>query len=60
MDAVEEALKHVAAAGDDVHMVSFRQLADWLDHQDPALLATLRTLPVGRAPADGWKAFTSA
>lgn len=43
MDAVEEAIKHI---GDekhkDVRMVSFRQLCDWLDAQDPQVLADLR------------------
>ena len=61
MDAVEEALKHIASAGGkDVRMVSFRQFADWLDAQDPAILAKLRTLDVGKTPAGGWKAFTAA
>ena len=36
MDAVEEALKHIASQGHrDVRMVSFRQFTDWLDAQDP-------------------------
>jgi hypothetical protein len=58
MDAVEEALKHIASAGaPDVRMVSFRQFADWLDAQDPALLDRLRTLKVGEQPNGGWQEF---
>jgi hypothetical protein len=60
MDAVEEALKQIAAKGTDVRMVSFRQFADWLDAQDPVLLDKLRTLDVGKAPAEGWRKFTTA
>ncbi|MFJ1745839.1 hypothetical protein ACIOJD_06290 [Streptomyces sp. NPDC088116] len=56
MDAVEEALKGMAGKK-DVRLVSFRQFADWLDVQDPAVLAKLRTLDVGQAPAGGWNAF---
>ncbi|MFD0023703.1 hypothetical protein [Streptomyces sp. NPDC058382] len=56
MDAVEDALKHIAGKK-DVRLVSFRQFVDWLDVQDPAVLAKLRTLEVGQAPAGGWNAF---
>ncbi|NED10708.1 hypothetical protein [Streptomyces sp. SID9124] len=56
MDAVEDALKHIAGKP-DVRLVSFRQFVDWLDVQDPAVLAKLRTLQVGEAPAGGWNAF---
>lgn len=49
MDAVEEVIKKVADK-DDVRLVSFRQYVDWLDAQDPAVLAKLRTLDVGQAP----------
>jgi len=60
MDAVEETLKHIAAQGaKDVRMVSFRQFADWLDAQDPALLDRLRMLEVGEAPPGGWQEFLS-
>ncbi|WEB38320.1 hypothetical protein MOV08_02690 [Streptomyces yunnanensis] len=49
MDAVEEALKHIADdARKDVRLVSFRQLCDWLDAQDPQVLADLRRLGVGQ------------
>ncbi len=47
-------LKAVAAAVSTicskpyVHCVSFRQLADWMDRQDPGRLAALRTLGVGQ------------
>ena len=39
--------------------VSFRQLADWLDAQDPEVLDRLRGLGVGQSPKKGWKAFLS-
>ncbi|MFE6775277.1 hypothetical protein [Streptomyces sp. NPDC057702] len=49
MDAVEEALKHIADdKRKDVRLVSFRQLVDWLDAQDPQVLASLRGLGVGQ------------
>ncbi len=54
MDAVEEALKHIARErdkGGDIRMVSFRQFTDWLDVQPPQILAKLRGLEVGQAPA---------
>lgn len=60
MDAVEEALKHIAAEkekGEDVRMVSFRQFVDWMDVQKPEVLAKLRTLDVGQEPVGGWNAF---
>ncbi|QWQ42923.1 hypothetical protein KME66_19475 [Streptomyces sp. YPW6] len=56
MDAVEEVIKKIAGK-DDVRLVSFRQYVDWLDAQDPAVLAKLRTLEVGQAPAGGWNSF---
>ncbi|WP_405898383.1 hypothetical protein OG242_13350 [Streptomyces sp. NBC_00727] len=56
MDAVEDALKHIAGKP-DVRLVSFRQFVDWLDVQNPAVLAKLRTLQVGEAPAGGWNTF---
>ncbi|MFG2960379.1 hypothetical protein ACGF5O_42490 [Streptomyces sp. NPDC048291] len=43
----------------EVRCVSFRQLADWLDAQDPQVLAKLRTLNVGEAPRPGWESFLS-
>jgi hypothetical protein len=59
MDAVEEALTRIAGEK-DVRLVSFRQFADWLDVQDPAVLAKLRTLQVGQAPEGGWNTFFKA
>lgn len=59
MDAVEESLKGMAEKK-DVRLVSFRQFCDWLDVQDPQVLAKLRTLEVGQAPAGGWNAFFKA
>ncbi|WP_206506516.1 hypothetical protein [Streptomyces chrestomyceticus] len=60
MDAVEEALKHIAdEKRKDVRLVSFRQFTDWLDAQDPKVVAKLQGLPVGRKPTGGWKTFLS-
>jgi hypothetical protein len=56
MDAVEDVIKELCPR-DDVHCVSFRQLVDWLDAQDPKVLERLRTLDVGQAPREGWAAF---
>ncbi|MER5582183.1 hypothetical protein [Streptomyces asoensis] len=56
MRAVEEVVENVCNKP-DVRCVSFRQLADWLDAQDPQTLATLRTLDVGEAPKPGWASF---
>ncbi|MET8127605.1 hypothetical protein ABZV67_18705 [Streptomyces sp. NPDC005065] len=56
MDAVEETLKRIAGKP-DVRLVSFRQFVDWLDVQDPAVLAKLRTLEVGESPGGGWNTF---
>jgi len=60
MDAVEEAFKYIAREkekGADVRLVSFRQFVDWMDVQKPEVLAQLRTLGKGQAPAAGWKTF---
>ncbi|MET7363970.1 hypothetical protein ABZS76_36770 [Streptomyces sp. NPDC005562] len=56
MDAVEEALKHIAGKK-DVRLVSFRQFVDWLDVQDPKVLQKLQGLEVGQQPAGGWKSL---
>ncbi|TDC10274.1 hypothetical protein E1265_31545, partial [Streptomyces sp. 8K308] len=53
MDAVEDSLREMATR-DEVRFVSFRQLCDWLDAQSPQVLANLRGLGVGQAPAGGW------
>ncbi|MFI0777728.1 hypothetical protein [Streptomyces sp. NPDC021212] len=56
MDAVEEALKHMAdEKHKDVRLVSFKQLTDWMDAQDPAVLADLQGFGVGQA----WSAGSS-
>ncbi|WP_030667373.1 hypothetical protein [Streptomyces rimosus] len=60
MDAVEEALKHIAdEKRKDVRLVSFRQFTDWLDAQDPKVVTKLQGMGVGQKPAGGWKAFLS-
>ena len=59
MDAVEAAIKRMAGKK-DVRLVSFRQFTDWLDVQDPKILAKLRTLEVGQSPAGGWNSFLKA
>ncbi|WP_037603793.1 polysaccharide deacetylase family protein [Streptacidiphilus rugosus] len=56
MKAVEQALRDIAAKP-DVRLVSFRQLVAWLEAQDPAVLAKLRTLAPGQAPGD-WRDYT--
>lgn len=59
MRAVEQTIATVCVKR-DVKCVSFRQLADWLDAQDPQALEKMRTLRVGQAPKDGWAAFLAA
>ncbi|MEV6972475.1 hypothetical protein [Kitasatospora sp. NPDC093806] len=56
MNAVEDVLKAIAGRP-EVRLVSFRQLVDWLDAQDPALLRKLQGLAPGQAPAGGWETF---
>jgi hypothetical protein len=56
MDAVEDAIGGMAQY-DDVRFVSFRQLVEWLEVQDPAVLRKLRTLAPGQSPAGGWEEF---
>ncbi|MFF1440736.1 hypothetical protein [Streptomyces sp. NPDC058295] len=58
MRAVEEVVENVCNKP-DVRCVSFRQLSDWLDAQDPKALAKLRTLEVGESPKPGWASFLS-
>lgn len=58
MRAVEETIEQVCNKP-DVRCVSFRQLADWLDAQDPQALAKMRTLGVGEAPKQSWASFLS-
>ncbi|MER7954715.1 hypothetical protein [Streptomyces sp. NPDC096030] len=59
MRAVEETIATVCVQK-DVKCVSFRQLADWLDAQDPTVVAKMRTLKVGEAPKGGWTTFLAA
>jgi hypothetical protein len=56
MVAVERALRDIAAQP-DVRLVSFRQLVEWLEVQDPAVLAKLRTLNPGQKPTS-WAEYT--
>ncbi|MEU8511151.1 hypothetical protein AB0C76_06140 [Kitasatospora sp. NPDC048722] len=56
MNAVEDAFRSIASKP-EVRLVSFRQLVDWLDAQDPAVLRKLQTLAPGQAPAGGWESF---
>ncbi|MFD9126840.1 hypothetical protein [Kitasatospora sp. NPDC059571] len=56
MNAVEEALKQIADKP-DVRLVSFRQLVQWLEAQDAAVLRKLQTLAPGESPAGGWRSF---
>ncbi|MEV1019805.1 hypothetical protein [Streptomyces sp. NPDC050264] len=56
MRAVEETV-HTVCNKPEVRCVSFRQLADWLDAQDPTTLAKLTHLDVGQAPKQGWTSF---
>ncbi|MGW1915692.1 hypothetical protein ACWCQS_34420 [Streptomyces sp. NPDC002076] len=58
MRAVEDTVKEVCNKP-DVRCVSFHQLVDWLDAQDPKILQKLRTLEVGEAPRQGWAPFLS-
>ncbi|WP_326760335.1 hypothetical protein OHB35_28825 [Streptomyces phaeochromogenes] len=58
MRAVQETIERVCTKP-EVRCVSFRQLADWLDVQDPKALARLRTLKVGEDPKGGWTSFLS-
>jgi hypothetical protein len=46
MDAITELVAELDA-DQDIQMVSFRELVDWLDAQDPALLERLQQVPIG-------------
>ncbi|MFD9000911.1 hypothetical protein ACFV0T_08070 [Streptomyces sp. NPDC059582] len=59
MRALDQVIENVCNKP-EVRCVSFRQLADWLDAQDPQTLARLRTLEVGETPKQGWASFLSA
>jgi len=57
MKSVEQALRQIAGQP-DVRLVSFRQLVAWLEVQDPAVIAKLRTLDPGHTPTD-WADYTT-
>lgn len=59
MRAVEESIKTMCTQK-EVRCVPFRELADWLDAQDPKALEWMRTLDVGEAPKEGWAKFLTA
>ncbi|MER7696773.1 MULTISPECIES: hypothetical protein [unclassified Streptomyces] len=59
MRAIEETIAKVCTQ-ESVRCVSFRQLVDWLDAQDPKTLAKLTKLGVGEAPKAGWSSFLGA
>jgi hypothetical protein len=56
MDAVEHVMKSVCRKH-QVRCVSFKQLVDWLDAQDPKVLSKMRSLGVGERPERGWKSL---
>jgi hypothetical protein len=57
MNAIENTMRRVAKAGKDVRLVSFRQLIQWLEAQDPQVIAKLQTLRIGEKPKGGWAEF---
>ncbi|MGW7078692.1 hypothetical protein ACWGH2_17630 [Streptomyces sp. NPDC054871] len=59
MRAIEETIESVCTKR-EVRCVSFRQLADWLDAQDPQTVERLTKLRVGQAPKEGWASYLSA
>ncbi|MET8749397.1 hypothetical protein ACFXPI_31655 [Streptomyces sp. NPDC059104] len=59
MRAIEESIQTMCTKP-EVRCVPFRELADWLDAQDPKALEWMRTLGVGQAPKDGWTKFLTA
>jgi len=59
MDAVADAATQMAQHP-DVKFISFRQLIDWLEAQDPAVLRRLQSLPVGNKPTGGWGEYLNA
>lgn len=56
MDAVEDVMRAVAKVK-DARMVSFRQLCDWIEAQDPAVIRKLQALNVGQKPPGGWDEY---
>ncbi|MFI9051697.1 hypothetical protein [Streptomyces sp. NPDC053427] len=58
MAAVEQAIRTICLRK-SVRCVSFKQLADWLDAQQPEVLDRLRALSVGESPRGGWASYLS-
>ncbi|WP_306318525.1 MULTISPECIES: hypothetical protein [unclassified Streptomyces] len=56
MRAVEQTVERVCKKP-DVRCVSFKQVTDWLDAQDPKTLKKLGRLAVSEEPKEGWAAF---
>jgi hypothetical protein len=56
MNAVEEVFRTIAGQP-EVRLVSFRQLVQWLEAQDPGMLRKLQALEVGQAPPGGWSSY---
>ncbi|MGH3323312.1 MAG: hypothetical protein ACRDOV_02640 [Streptomyces sp.] len=56
MKAVEDVMKSVCRKT-AVRCVSFRQLVNWLDAQNPKVLAKFRKLDVGERPKGGWRSY---
>lgn len=59
MRAVEDSIKEICPQK-QVRCVSFRQLVDWLDAQDPKTLKKLRKLDVGEKPATSWNTYLTS
>lgn len=59
MNAVERSIKTMGDTG-DVQFVSFRQLVEWLEVQDPAVLKKLQGLKEGQKPPGGWSTYLGA
>ncbi|MGW7595577.1 hypothetical protein, partial [Streptomyces rubiginosohelvolus] len=57
MQAIEDVMRSVCRR-DGVRCVSFKQLADWLDAQDPKVLAKLRMLDPAESP--DWSTYTKS
>jgi hypothetical protein len=56
LDAVADVIGEVCPR-EGVRCVSFRQLVDWLEAQEPAVLERLRDLDAGERPPGGWEAY---
>ncbi len=56
MNAVEAAMRELSQKP-GVQFVSHKQLCDWMDMQDPAVIAALQALPTTQQPKGGWESF---